>query len=723
MGILYALQPISISINFNQINMSSTSLIPSPQAAKDIADLEDKIAQFKFGLIPEDKFKHFRLTRGVYGQRQSGVQMIRIKLPYGKVTPNQLRKIAEASDTFSTGNLHLTTRQDIQLHFVKLEDSPKLWAVLEEEGVTLREACGNTVRNVTGSVTAGIDPKEPFDITPYVHEFAHYFLRNPICQDMGRKIKIAFSSGEDDTALTFMHDIGFIPRIKDGKRGFKVVIGGGLGAQAILAHTAFEFLPEDQYIPFAEAVIRVFDRHGERERRMKARLKFLVQSIGAEAFLSLVEKERTSLKSKSHELSYQPPVPVIRTIDSVKNVINIEDSEYKKWLETNVFEQKQSGYFGVYIRITNGDISSDKARKLADLVEKVADDDIRVTVNQGLLLRYVSTSSLPVIYEELKKIGIAKAGFDSLHDVTACPGSDTCNLAVTNSTELARQLEKLMDEHYPHLVYEKDIKIKISGCMNACGQHMIANIGFHGSSFKVGNLVVPAMQLVLGGGLSPDGVGFIAEKVIKIPTKRVPKAVQVIIADYDENKLEKELFNEYFIRKGKIYFYDQLKTLASKEDLEAHEYIDWGHSEQYVPEIGVGECAGISLDVVGTIINEAKEKLSWATEGLEERTWADSIYNSYSAMVIGAKALLLSDDVKCNTQAGIIKDFDTIFVKETRFELPLGFEELVYQINSNEPSETFAKQYLDSAAGFVSKVADFRQSQLDKPVVNNYYKA
>ena len=245
--------------------------LENPVVEQDIIDLEKKIRMFREGTIHEDKFRSLRLARGVYGQRQQGVQMVRIKLPYGKMTFKQWKRISDISDKYSTGNLHLTTRQDIQIHFVSLDRTPELWHELEQDNVTLREACGNTVRNITASVTAGIDPNEPFDITPYAHSLFEYLLRNPICQEMGRKIKISFSNTDEDTALAFIHDMGFLPKIKDGKRGFKVVVGGGLGAQPRMADLAHEFLPEDQLIPFVEAVLRVFDRHGERNSRSKAR--------------------------------------------------------------------------------------------------------------------------------------------------------------------------------------------------------------------------------------------------------------------------------------------------------------------------------------------------------------------------------------------------------------------------------------------------------------------
>lgn len=704
-------------------------------AKRDIVELEQKIQDFQHGTIPEDKFKHFRLTRGVYGQRQLGVQMIRIKLPHGRISTSQLSKIAEVSDKYATGNLHLTTRQDIQLHYVKLALSPALWAELEKEDVTLREACGNTVRNVTASADAGVNKDEPFDVTPYAKAFTDYFLRNPICQDMGRKIKVAFSSGDSDSAFTYFHDLGFIARIKeiDGNevRGFKVVIGGGLGAQSIVAKPVYEFLPVDQFIPFSEAVIRVFDRYGERAKRFKARMKFLIQKIGLENFLELVEEERRALKNQTFSVDATPgEIELPEAIEPFQEVRIKDPKAYENWLNTNVFAQKQEGFYGIKLRVTLGDIHSSTARKLAVLVKKYGADDLRVTVNQGLLLRYFRKGSLPLVYEKLEELGLAKAGFDSTHDITACPGTDTCNLAVTNSTGLSKVLEDLLHAEFPELIHEQAIKIKISGCMNSCGQHMAANIGFHGSSIKNGTLVAPAMQVVIGGGVSPDGTGFIAEKVVKVPTKRTPDVVRTLLSDFRENGEKQELFNDYFQRHGKMHFYQMLKPLAGLDKLEATDYSDWGQTQNFQPQIGVGECAGVTLDVVGTVISEALEKLELAKEGLADGSYADSIYNSYSSLVIAAKALLLSEDHQCNTQVGIVGDFQEKFIEAGRMSLRLGFDALVYQIKENEPGVEFAQSYLEDAQDFLNKTKDLRQQQVDsdkaqqdKQVIENYYKA
>ncbi|MEL6988240.1 MAG: nitrite/sulfite reductase, partial [Bacteroidota bacterium] len=536
----------------------------SKEDVADILELEDRIQKYKTGQEDEDRFKLYRLTRGVYGQRQLGVQMFRIKIPYGKISPNQIRAVADLSDEYASSNLHLTTRQDIQLHYVKLDDSPAVWVGLSKAGLTGREACGNTVRNLCASAEAGVDPNEPFDVTPYAHTMAYYFLRNPICQAMGRKIKIAFSSSELDSAFGYFHDFGFIPRIRktNGKeeRGFKVYLGGGLGAVAMIAPVAYDFLPEDEIIPFTEAALRVFDRYGEREKRQKARMKFLVKKLGVDDFLKLVDEEKKGIKHRKFPIAtetFDVDGPVEYFVESKPEIQNEE--EYQSWLKANVFEQKQKGFFGVYLKIPLGDISSENARKLAEVAEKYASQDIRITVNQGILLKYVYESHLPALYNALQKIGFGEIGFDSIGDITACPGTDTCNLAVTNSTGLSTQLEHLIKQRFPEYLEKKNIRIKISGCMNACGQHMAANIGFHGSSIKRDNKVIPAMQIVLGGGLDPDGTPRIGDKVIKIPTKKIPASLLAIVNDYEEVKEEGEYFNSYYRRHGKKYFYELLQ--------------------------------------------------------------------------------------------------------------------------------------------------------------------
>ena len=685
-----------------------------PAAIHDIKELDTKISQFLAGDIDSEKFRGFRLARGVYGQRQLGVQMIRIKLPYGRITPEQLVRIADVSDEFASGNLHATTRQDIQIHYVKLTDTPTVWAKLEEKEITLREACGNTVRNITASATAGIEPNELFDVAPYAHAMYKYFLRNPICQELGRKIKIAFSSSDKDTAYTWIHDLGFIPRIEKDKLGFKVVVGGGLGAQPFMAQVAFEFLEADQLIPYAEAVLRIFDRYGERTRRNKARMKYLIADIGFEEFTKLVEQERKALKSQSFKITLEVlPAPVIPTTSIDANLKPADADKYERWYKTNVFEQKQKGFFAVQVKLLNGDMKTATARNFAAIADKYADKDIRITVNQGYLLKFVKPEYLVALFNELNTIGFAEPGFDSTADITACPGTDTCNLGIASSTGLTEELERVMKQEYKDIIYNTDIKIKISGCMNACGQHSAANIGFHGMSLKSGELVLPAMQVLLGGGLTGNGKFSISEKVIKVPSKNTPDVLRALLNDYDENQLEGEYFNDYFQRQTKNYFYQLLKPFGNTKELTQDHFLDWGSNEAYETLVGVGECAGVMVDLVQILLMETNEKLAKAKAALEAGIYADGIYHGYNVFINSAKALLLGKEVTCNTQHGVMKDFDTHFVATGEFSFDgTSFRDKVLAINQNEPTAAFATQYINDAAAFINQVIAVRSKQV-----------
>ncbi len=672
---------------------TETENILKPEVERDILELGQKIYEYKTGELPEDKFKALRLARGVYGQRQLGVQMIRIKLPYGKLLTNQLVRIAEVSDKYSNGNLHLTTRQDVQILYVSLDKTPELWTELEQDEITLREACGNTVRNITASAYAGIDLKEPFDVTPYAKAMFTYLLRNPVNQDLGRKIKIAFSSSEEDSAYAFLNDLGFIPKIKNDKKGFKLLIGGGLGVKPFLAKVAKEFIPVEEIFAYTIAVLRVFDRYGERQKRNKARLKYLIDGIGIEKLLSLIEEELVVVEKTSVKIEevIEPTLRSVR-VAPIINVIDLDD--YLTWFKTNVYHQRQEGFYTIQLKITNGNISSKVARKLAKIADYFSSGEFRVTINQGLILKYVRKDSLPYLYEELKKLDLTNSGFDSVADITACPGTDTCNLGISNSTSLAKELETFIETNHKELVFNKDIKIKISGCFNACGQHSIANIGFHGSTIKDENKLVPAVQLLLGGGILGNGGGIISEKVIKLPSKRAVKAVDIILKDYKTNG-KQLLFNEYYNSKRNHYFYDLLKGLAN-EPIQENEYLDWGQKEKFSMNIGVGECAGVTIDLAQTIQYEIDEKIELAKETLVLKRYSDSVYHSYNVFVHSAKLLLLSKGYNYNSQNSVINDTNEMLIRDN-VQIKKTFKELVLDIKTELPQKQFAQQYFTDA--------------------------
>ncbi|HYG53295.1 MAG TPA: nitrite/sulfite reductase [Flavobacteriales bacterium] len=698
---------------------SFRSEIENPVVQQDILDLEKKIRLFREGKIDPEKFRTLRLARGVYGQRQQGVQMIRIKIPFGKISPKQLVRIADVSDEYSNGHLHFTTRQDVQIHFVSLDRTPELWAKLEEDDITLREACGNTVRNITASAEAGIDPHEPFDVSPYAQAMFAYFLRKPFCQELGRKIKIAFSSGEKDTAYTFIHDLGFIPRVivKDGAyvKGFKVVIAGGLGAQPVLAQTFSEFLEADEVIPFTEAVLRVFDRYGERKNRNKARLKYLVAKLGLQEFLRLVIDEKQAVAYKKEDAAlHNYDHPVIHDTNFEATIPLELNEQYLKWISANVFTQKQKGYAGVYIKIQLGNISSDTARKLASIASLYASDDIRITNTQSLLFKYVSPPNLTALFLELYSIGLASPGAQSTGDITACPGTDTCNLAIAGSTAVSVELERLIQTEFPQFLENKDIKIKLSGCMNSCGQHGLAHIGFHGSSIKAGQNVVPALQLVLGGGSTGSGNGRASEKIIKVPSKRAPQVLRDVLNDYINHAGENESFHSYYDRTGKMYFYQLLKGHADLTTLVPHELIDWGNEVKFETAIGIGECAGVTIDLVQTLFYEAQEKYELAKTSLDNNLFADAAYQVYAALINGVKALLISNGIECNTQIGLINDFEKHYSEELPFKGWGKFSDFILEINKQDASRKFVANYYQNAGVWLEAITDFAARQKEK---------
>ena len=685
--------------------------IENPVVEKDIIELADKIAQFNNLQIDEEKFRSLRLARGVYGQRQEGVQMIRIKIPYGKLKTNQLRRISEVSDEYSRGRLHITTRQDIQIHYVDLNRTPELWAELERDDVTLREACGNVVRNVTASETAGIDVNEPFDVSPYADALYKFFLRNPICQEMGRKFKVSFSSTDEDTGLSYLHDLGYIAKIQDGVRGFKVLVAGGLGSQPRHADVLYDFLPSDKIIPVMEGVLRIFDRYGERKSRAKARMKFLLKDIGLDAFRDLIAQEQKAIALKSVPIdtdAYVPSKPV--SVEAPEVTIKNE-AAFTLWKSTNLIPQKQEGYVAIGVKVLLGDFYTDKARLLADLVDNYAAGEVRLTLRQNIVIPFVKEELVPYFYQELEKLGFVEAGYNKAVDITACPGTDTCNLGIASSTGIAEELERVITAEYPQYLENQDLVIKISGCMNACGQHNMANIGFQGMTVRTPDkLIAPALQVLLGGGNLGDGNGLFADKVVKVPSRRGPEALRRILNDFEANANGKQ-FVEYYKEKGEKYFYNFLQDLQDVTNLTQEDFIDWGEEEKYVKAIGVGECAGVVIDLIATLFLESDEKIENAKEALENKVYSGAIYYAYQSMVNSAKASLLSANKKTNTHASIIAQFDELFVTSEKIELGTSFSEFIYQINKFAPTEDFAKKYINDASIFLEKVRAYRQAE------------
>lgn len=680
--------------------LSFINEIDDPIVQRDILDLNRRILLFREGQLNEESFRSLRLARGVYGQRQPGVQMIRIKVPMGLLTFDQFRAILDVCDEYSTGKYHLTTRQDIQIHHVKLEDSPELWAKLEASNVTLREACGNTVRNVTASPLAGLDPQEPFNVLPWAEALWRFFLRNPVCQEMGRKFKVSFSSSDEDTGLGVMHDLGVLPAVNEaGELGFKLLVAGGLGAQPAPAEVLHEWVPTDELIPITEAILRVFDRDGERAKRQKARFKFLYQTMGRDALLEAIARERAMPSGAFPEVAHAEHIPVApATLEEIPAPVG-----HETWRKANVLAQKQEGHFAVGIRVPLGDETTARTRDLLDTLAPYTSGTIRVTQSQDLLLPDVVEANLPVVHRILRDLGWDALGFQSGIDVTSCPGTDTCNLAISNSTHLSTVLEHTLEEEFPHLMFDRSFNIKISGCMNACGQHSIASFGLHGSSMRREGATMPAMQILVGGGRRANGEWSFGKKILKLPTKHVPAALRTVLIDFEQHQLPHETFADYFLRVGDRYHYNLLQqhVEGTSEDL----YMDWGSETAFKPQIGVGECAGVVIDLVSTLLLEAREKLDLGLEAMQEGRWGHAIYHAYAAQIAGAKALLVKEGEKTNTYADILASFDRVFVATGVFSPEAGsFTAQVLSYLGGANTQAFSEAYVQTAQAFLDEL-------------------
>jgi sulfite reductase (ferredoxin) len=399
-------------------------------------------------------------------------------------------------------------------------------------------------------------------------------------------------------------------------------------------------------------------------------------------------------------------------LQPITPVEGLNENKYNEWYKSNVFAQKQADFYGVYVKLPLGNLTSRLARHFADIVDQFASNELRITVNQGYLIRFVREEALKSLFVSLDKVGLAEPGFDSVADVTACPGTDTCNLGISDSTSIALQLEKVVREEFPELIHNHDIKIKISGCPNSCGQHGLASIGLHGSTIKdKQGKVLPALVVLLGGGKLGRGEGVISDKIIKIPSKRGPQALRLLLSDYEANSQDGEYYHAYFKRLGRNYFYQLLKPLGDITKTTLEEYIDWGQEENFILHTAVGECAGVMIDLVSTLLYDSEDKLEWAQQALGNAHYADSIYHSYGAFINTAKALLLTRDIKPSTHIQTMNDFQREFLDTKEFEFYVDFKEFVLRINKNTPSEDFAKTYLKDSLRFMEAVSAYRATE------------
>ena len=724
---------------------------PIPTAiAEEIETFEVEANRMLSGEIASDLFKPFRLQYGIYGQRQAGVQMVRIKIPFGGLTSNQLRRVAELAEQYATGVGHVTTRQDIQLHFVELKEVPTIMRGLAEVGLTTREACANTVRNVTACHLAGVCQGEVFDVTPYAKTVALHLLRNPLNQSLPRKFKIAFSGCKHDCALTPIHDIGLLAlRREDGTIGFRMAVGGGLGAAPRIAQVLREFTPIDELIPSIEAVIKVFDTLGNRKNRNKARMKFVIEKLGFEEFKHRWEQ---AYKDMGYARPNQEPIKLLEHADKPVQLImpssngvkhaaastngsangHMQESPFELWKRTNVVQQKQEGYSTAAIKLFMGDLTSDQMLFVADLAERYSNGNIRTTINQNMVIRWIPETMLAGFYQDLVSQNLADPGAELVEDIIACPGTDTCGLGITSSKGMARALAEV----FPAGRVPEDlggVSVKISGCHNSCAQHHIATIGLHGVGKRIGAHVAPHYELHLGGKV--NGTAKIGQMTVKLPAKSVPAAITHLIEVYRRDRQTGEGLPAYIDRMGKHKLKDELipYTIVPSQEEDPTFYYDWEGDEEFVLEdLGPGECAGGALEMIENGILEADQELYQARLLVEKHQYAVSVNKSYRAVLAATKALLVTEGIDPATDAETLREFEQRLAPKG--VVPAMYSELGKLVADLGPKETtaafaqsklaFAKGYVDACRAATERMgkdlklaAETKASPVLKPVV------
>src|SRR3954449_2582844 len=575
-----------------------------PIIEREFEDFDTRAQGFLAGEESEEQFIGFRLKQGVYGQRQPDRQMMRIKLPLGGVTPEQMEAFARFAEEYAPlVKGHITTRQNFQFHHVPLKYSAEIMRMLGEVGLSSREACGNTVRNVTGDPFAGVTDGELFDITPYGAAFVRYFVRNEVCQLLPRKFKVAFTATDEDRAITLIHDLGFAPRLRDGVRGVGMRPGGGTSIMARVGQTLFDFVEVDNgdYLKVSEAVLRIFDRQDWlRANRARARLKFLVDKIGIDEFREQVEEELkgdwvnerdfdpTALLMEHDEEEHAPPVP--QSYGSP----NGDGRAFNRFVESNVHAQRQKGFSTIEVKVTRGDLTPEQFRGIAAIMREFTGGYARTSVEQNIVLRWVRDERLYDLWQRLGEFGLGDAGAHEVTDTVSCPGTDSCKLGITSSMGLNRAIQERVESMQIDDPLTRRIHIKMSGCPNGCSQHHLGSIGFYGASMKVGDRQIPAYIAHIGGRYDGGEVAYGQRVKVRLPAKRVPDAVERWIRLYEAEREDGEAFNAFVDRVGTEPFAAAAKELSLPVEFNLdnlQHFIDWNRTDPYKVERGEGECA------------------------------------------------------------------------------------------------------------------------------------
>ncbi len=724
--------------------------------SREIDAFETDITLRKQRKLDERLFAETRLRRGAYGQRYDNghrsdgqkVQrlnfpsgeltkgpntmwdapgMQRIKIPAGGLNAAQLETMAELAEEYSDGIAHVTTRQDFQLHYVNIDDTPALMRRLAAASITTREACGNSVRNVTACPYAGVCQDEAFDVTPYSRALSKFLLGHPDCQNFGRKFKPAFSGcSQHACGLTSMHDLGLIAarrvNAETGREeiGFEMYVGGGLGAVPYRAKLFDSFVPPEELLPLAQAIARVFARHGEKKNRNRARIKFLIQDLGIEKFRELVLEERKILPFDPRWTEYIKEAQVefaetpLKPSGELPSLVAIEglngtSDKFKKWLKFNTRPQRQPGYVTITVALPLGDITANQLRSLADIVRRFTKETVRTTVEQNFVIRWVSKSDVRELFSALHAVGLGDPGAGALVDITSCPGTDTCKLGISSSRGLAAELRKRVSEkNFQQDEAVQNLHIKISGCFNSCGQHHVADLGFYGVSRKIAGYAVPHFQVVLGGEWSHNA-GSYGLPVVAIPSKNIPQVVTRLTDRYVAGRNTGESFKDFIKRLGKAELKKMLEDLTRPPDSNRSFFSDWGDPREYtLGDMGVGECAGEVVSSVEFGLAAAERELFEAQLAHERGQVEQAGTKAYQAMLHAAKALVEVEypDI-ANNPDQIVSEFRTRYFDTQKFFDPFAggkFANYLFDAHrkAGQPHTSESSRYLmDEAQLFI----------------------
>ena len=703
---------------------TSSALIP-PYVQDELTWYEEQITKYRNGELDEVKMQKVRLHFGTYAQRQEGVQMQRIKIPAGYLTADQLERLADASDRFGSGFIHFTTREDAQIYYVRLEETPTLLRFLAEDGITTREACGNTVRNITACYRAGTSATEAFDVRPYAESLFRYLVRNKFNQNLGRKFKITFEGCSEDHSALRIHDIGFwaVTQTRNGKlrRGFRVFLAGGLGATPHLAQLYTEFLPAEDIFNLTTSILRLFDRYGERKARMKARMKFLVQSLGWEAFVSALNEERERVGPIPLENVFEPQdAPEISHRVNRLRVIDprATGSDFQYWARDAVIEHKLDGYRGVHVRLKLGDITSTRARSLANVAREFSSGELRTSIGQNLFLPWVREERLLDLYLSLKQVELSEEGAGTVVDVTTCPGSDTCRLGIASAKGLGTAISNAFNNGLAeYREVARDLRIKISGCPNGCAQHTVANIGFHAAALSHAGHTVPAYLVSLGGHTDPNSAQ-IAQLIGKFPAKNCTQVIKTLLHLYESERNAGEQFNEFVTRVGENRLRHLLEPWREVPPFadDSRFYDDYGHeNERFAVRQGVkGECAGSTVAASVPTIEQSRELLAQGDALFYHREYEHAILTAYEAASAAARVPLYQRLVDPFTDDEALWEFENLFVLsgQTKGEWQ-QLSSRFTALKGCDPTEIAAGTVLAQARSFVNYCETFVPAPLN----------